>query len=462
MRIAAKDARALLAAVLIAGSFGPAVAGDEPGGGRIQLPVTSFTLDNQLQVVVVEDHRSPVVTHMVWYRVGSADEPAGKSGIAHFLEHLMFKGTESTGPGEFSEQVAINGGTDNAFTSQDYTAYHQRIARDRLGIVMRLEADRMANLRLGAEDVEVEREVVLEERAQRYGNEPGALLSEQMDAALYLNHPYGRPIIGWEHEIRQLTLEDAVAFYERYYAPSNVIVVIAGDVTPDEARALAGASYGSLANRAPALERVRPGEPPPRAARRVELAHPQVSVERLRRVYLAPSYSTAERRMRAALALLGEIAGGGSSSRMYRELVVERKVAVDAGAYYSGLGLDYGEFGLSASPAAGTSLGELESEIDRLVADLKENGVSEAEIERAKTKLIAESVFDQDSQTRMARMFGAALTTGLTVEEVKAWPADLRVATREDVVAAARAYLLPERSVTGLLKLVDATQEKIQ
>jgi zinc protease len=445
-----------LIAVLIA-LGGIAVADEGP-----RLPVSSFTLENGLQVVVVEDHRSPVVTHMVWYRVGSADERAGKSGIAHFLEHLMFKGTETLGPGEFSEKVALNGGTDNAFTAQDYTAYHQRIARDRLDIVMALEADRMVNLRLDESEVDLEREVVLEERARRYGNEPGAQLAEQMDAALYLNHPYGRPIIGWEHEIEELDRADAVEFYERHYTPANAILVIAGDVTPDEVRTLAEGTYGAIANRTEAVPRQRPREPPQSAARRVILEHPQVTVERWRRTFLVPSFSTASPQTRAALELLGQVLGGGSAGRLYRALVIEEKVAVDAGAYYSGTALDYGEFGVHAIPARGVSMEVLEQRVEAVIGDLVAGAIEAGELDRAKIQVIAELVFDQDSQGRMARTFGAALATGASVEDVVKWPADVRSASEEDVVAAAREHLVKTRSVTGVLLGDDDAREAVQ
>ena len=230
MQILRASAPALVGALLVAGAPAPAGAG-------LFNPI-SFTLENGLEVVVIEDHRAPVVTHMVWYRVGAADEEPGKSGLAHFLEHLMFKGTDEVAAGEFSRLIARNGGRDNAFTSQDYTGYYQSMARDKLELVMRLEADRMVNLKLDEKDVQTEREVVLEERRQRTDNEPGAQLGEAASAAQYLAHPYGIPVIGWEHEIRGLTRAAALAFYQRYYAPNNAILIVAGDVSADAVRRL--------------------------------------------------------------------------------------------------------------------------------------------------------------------------------------------------------------------------------
>ncbi len=235
----------------------------------------SFTLDNGMDVVVIPDHRAPIVSHMVWYRVGGADEPEGASGIAHFLEHLMFKGTEKIAAGEFSKIVARYGGTDNAFTSQDVTAYYQDVAKDRLPLVMEMESDRMRNLQLAEKDVLTERDVILEERRMRVDNDPAAKLSEQMDAVLYANHPYGAPVIGWEHEIAALSREDALAFYRRFYAPNNAILVVAGDVEPDAVLALARDTYGKLPKVPEIEQRQRPKEPPPVAARHIRIDDPR-------------------------------------------------------------------------------------------------------------------------------------------------------------------------------------------
>ncbi|MES2144199.1 MAG: pitrilysin family protein, partial [Pseudomonadota bacterium] len=250
--------------------------------------VTDFTLSNGLQVVVVEDHRAPVATQMIWYRVGAADEPIGRSGIAHFLEHLMFQGTDKVAAGQFSATVERQGGDDNAFTSWDYTAYFQRIATDRLGLMMEMEADRMRNLRLTEQDVATEREVILSERSQVTDSSPGALLNEQMRAAMFLNHPYGIPIIGWRHEIETLGRQDAYDMYARFYAPNNATLVIAGDVDPANVRVLAEKYYGPLATSDGIGPRIRPKEPPPNAERRVILKDPRVSEPYLIRTYLAP------------------------------------------------------------------------------------------------------------------------------------------------------------------------------
>jgi len=232
---------------------------------------SEFKLSNGMDVVVIPDHRAPVVTHMVWYKVGAADEPKGVSGIAHFLEHLMFKSTDKIAVGDFSKIVSKLGGQDNAFTGQDVTAYHQRIAKEQLGTLMEMEADRMTHLRLTNDEVATERQVIIEERRSRIENNPGARLDEQMNATLYLSHPYGVPVIGWEHEMAKLSREDALRFYKRYYAPNNAILVVAGDVTVDEVKRLAEATYGKVPANPEVDGRTRPQEPPHIAARRLTL-----------------------------------------------------------------------------------------------------------------------------------------------------------------------------------------------
>ena len=255
---------------------------------KAQEMVTDFVLDNGMQVVVVEDHRAPVAMHMVWYKAGSADEPPGVSGIAHFLEHLMFKGTDTLESGEFSKVVAENGGRDNAFTSYDYTAYHQRVAADRLELMMRMESDRMINLRLTEGEVLTERDVIIEERNQRTENSGGALFQEQRMAAQFINHHYGIPIIGWRHEMEDLSMRDAFDFYEDFYAPNNAILVVAGDVEPDSVKALAEKYYGVIPANPEITERDRPQDPPQTAARRLEFFDERVAQEYVTRSYLAP------------------------------------------------------------------------------------------------------------------------------------------------------------------------------
>ena len=422
-------------------------------------PVTEFRLDNGMQVVVIEDHRSPTVTHMVWYRVGAADEPWGDSGIAHFLEHLMFKATDELAEGEFSRIVAANGGQGNAFTSYDYTGYYQRIAADRLGLVMGMEADRMVDLRLTEAAVETERQVILEERNQRTDNDPQGLYNEQMRAALYQNHPYGIPVIGWRHEIEELSLADAERFYRRYYAPDNAILVVAGDVTPEEVRALAEEHYGALAPSGRPPE-ARPQEPPQRAPRRVEMRDPRVSQPFVSRTYLVPNYDGANPREAAALELAADLLGGGLTSRFARALQLEQEVAISTGAYYAGTRQDATEFAVWGVPAAGKELAAVEAAIDAEIAAFAAEGPGAEELARAKRLARASYVYAQDDQAARARRYGAALAVGQTVEDVETWPDVIDAVTAEEVRDAVAAYLVPERSVTGWLMRDGADGEK--
>ena len=413
--------------------------------------VTDFTLENGMQVVVIEDHRSPVVTHMVWYRVGAADEPWGHSGIAHFLEHLMFKGTDKLKAGEFSQIVAQNGGTENAFTGQDFTAYFQHIAADRLDPVMGMEADRMSHLKLTQDVVKTERSVILEERSQRIDNNPQALFSEQLSAALYQNSPYGIPVIGWRHEMEKLSLEDEEKFYQRYYAPDNAILVVAGDVMPDQVRKLAEKNYGPIApsGRLPAA---RPQEPPHRAPVRVVMRDARVRQPVVERLYLVPTYDPKNPQEAAALELLSDLLGRGITSRLSRTLEVEKKLAIETGASYSAVRRDPHAFGIYAVPAQGHTLAEVEHGIDSVISEFASKGPTADELDRAKRLVRAALIYDQDNQAALAHRYGAALAVGQTVEDVQNWPKVLESVTAEQVRAVAAKYLVPDRSATGWLK----------
>ncbi|MEI4233174.1 M16 family metallopeptidase [Roseovarius sp. D22-M7] len=420
--------------------------------------VTSFQLENGMDVVVIEDHRAPVVTHMVWYRAGAADEPPGQSGIAHFLEHLMFKGTETLAPGEFSAAVARNGGSDNAFTSQDYTAYFQRIAADRLDLVMGMEADRMENLRLAEADVRTEREVIIEERNQRVENSPSALLREQKTAAQYLNHPYGVPIIGWRHEIDTLDREAALKFYEKYYAPNNAILVVAGDVTPDEVRTLAQEHYGAIPANSDLPPRARPQEPPQQAERRAMMRDARVSQPYVTRSYLAPERDSGDQQEAAALYLLSQILGGGQTSVLNQRLQIEDKIAVQVGAWYSATSLDSTTFDFVVVPAAGVTLEQAESALDEVMTEFVETGPKPEQLERIKLQLRAEEIYERDDAAGLARRYGRALTSGLTVEDVQNWPEILQDTTADQIVEAAQRVLDRQASVTGQLRAPEVTQ----
>lgn len=414
--------------------------------------VDHFRLENGLDVIVIPDRRAPVVTHMVYFRNGAADDPPGKSGIAHFLEHLMFKGTEKNPKGAFSETVAGVGGQENAFTSYDYTAYYQRVAKEHLGLMMALEADRMTGLVLEGPEVDSERDVVIEERKMRTDSDPAAQLQESLLATLYVHHPYGTPIIGWGHEIEDLGREDALAYYRRFYRPGNAILIVAGDVEAGEVRALAEETYGLVpAGNGTPPNRRRVREPEIRASRHVKLADAKVEQPTSQRAFLVPSHSTATGNEAFALELLSQILGGSQTSRLYRALVMEQGLCVGAGSWYWNDALDLGQFGAYGVPAEGVTLDAVDAAIGKVMQELRENLVGEKELERAKTRLIADMIYAQDSQTHLARIYGSTLTTGGRVEDVAEWPVRIRAVSAEDIRNAANRYLATERAVIGHL-----------
>jgi zinc protease len=434
-----------------------------PATAAVGPDVAHFTLANGLEVVVIPDHRVAVVTHMIWYKVGAADEQPGRSGLAHFLEHLMFKGTAKNPGQHFSEVVAWAGGQENAFTSNDYTGYYQRVPRGDLAKVMGFEADRMTGLVLTDAVVRPELQVVLEEQNQRIANNPSARLGIEVAAALYRNHPYGKPVIGWRHEIEKLTRKEALDFYRRHYAPNNAVVIVAGDVTADEVRKLAEATYGQVPPRTDLAPRVRPQEPPQEGPRTVTLADARVAQPSLRRSYLVPSYTTAKHGEAVVLDVLTHILGGGASSRLYRTLVVDNSLAVNARAWYQGSALDDTRLGVYATPRPGVSLARLEAAMDAVIAKLADKGVTADELERAKTRLVADAIYAQDRPTTLARWYGVAITTGSTVEAVRTWPDRIGKVTAEQVRDAARRWLDIRRSVTGyLVKSLQGSKDKSQ
>jgi zinc protease len=410
----------------------------------------SFTLKNGLQVVVISNHRAPVVTQLIIYKVGAMDEPAGKSGIAHFFEHLMFKGTKNLKSGEFSAIVARNGGQENAFTSQDYTGYHQSVSVDRLGTMMRIEAERMRNLVLTKEDIEPERRVVLEERNSRVKNNPSALLNEETAAAFYLNHPYRIPVIGWEHEIKTLKRDDLIKFYRQWYAPNNAVLIFAGDVTVKTIRPMVEKYYGKLAA-VKMPKRVSWREPPQQSERRVVLKHRQVRQPSWKRKFLAPGMNAGDRSTVYALEVLSEIIGGGTTSRLYRSLVVEQKIAANAGAWYDGDNRGPGNFGFYGTPVAGKTVGDIELAMEKEIAKLLKDGVTEKEVKQAITRLQNAAVYARDGLSTPANIVGEALAIGLTLEDVEQWPERIGAVTVQKIGQAIKQVLGRKGSVTSLL-----------
>jgi zinc protease len=421
-----------------------------PALGASGEPPQLAQLANGMQVVVVEDRRAPAVTVMVWYKAGAADEVTGKSGIAHFLEHLMFTGTEKFPDGQFDALITRQGGSNNAFTSHDVTAYHQNVGSARLAPILELEADRMTNLVLDEARVAKERQVILEERNSSIDNQPGEKLSEQMNAAMFQNHRYGVEVLGWRHEMEALSLADAMTWYKTHYTPSNAILVVAGDVDMSTLKPLAETYFGTIPSR-PVPQRTRAKEPPPVAARRVELRDPQVTQAELRRAYLAPSYVTGGEDFGVAMAVVADILGGGSSSILYRELVQNQRLAVSVSASYDGEAIDDSTFDIALTPAPGVPLAKLEMALDRVLARAIADGGMDIAIARAKTRLRAATIFARDDRETQANTYGWALAIGRSIADVHQWPDRVAKVNKAAVDAAARKVLRPERSVTGLL-----------
>ena len=414
--------------------------------------IAQFTLPNGLEVVVIPDRRAPVVTHMIYYRNGAADDPLGKSGIAHFLEHLMFKGTTANPKGAFSALVADLGGQENAFTSYDYTAYYQRVAKEHLGRMMALESDRMTGLVLEGPEVLSERDVVIEERKMRTDSDPSSQLQESLFATLYVHHPYGTPVIGWGHEIEDLGREDALAYYRRFYRPENAILIVAGDVEAEDVRKLASETYGKVQNPEDGgANRRRVREPDLRGARLVSLADPKVEQPMTQKLFLAPTAVRAPENDAPALEVLSQILGGSQTSRLYRALVVTQGIAVGAGSWYWSDALDMGQFGVYAVPAEDTDLPALDVALEALLTEMRDADVSDSELARAKTRLIADMIYAQDSQTHLARMVGSTLTTGGKIADLTEWSNRIRAVTASDIRRVANRYLKPGAAVTGHL-----------
>ena len=409
----------------------------------------SFTLENGMQVVVIPNHRAPVVTHMVWYKVGAAEEPMGKSGIAHFLEHLLFKGSEGVPSGEFSKRVKKMGGQDNAFTSQDYTAYFQNIAVQNLETVMTMEAGRMRGATMPEEEVDSERLVILEERRQRTENNPLNHFHEQMQNALYPNHPYSIPVIGWGHEMATLSRADAKGFYDIWYAPNNAILVVSGDITAKELRPLAEKTYGVL----PAGDippRVRTQSPDFPGTQEMTLEHPSIHNRQYMRAYRVPS-ERLDKKTALAFQVLEDLLSNGSTSRLYKAMIIERPLATSVNFSYRGTAYDETSAWLSATlKDENVSFDDVETAFQIELQKVIEEGIPEAELRRSKDRMQDAAVYARDSLSGPAMILGYTLSTGGTIDDVELWPQDIESVTAEDIQSAVKTYLINNANhVTG-------------
>jgi zinc protease len=418
--------------------------------GGAQAAVTDVTLDNGMRVIVKEDRRAPVMVSQVWYRAGSMDEFNGTTGVAHVLEHMMFKGTRNVPPGEFSRRIAAAGGRENAFTSRDYTAYFQQMQKDRLELAMQLEADRMANLVISDELFAKEIQVVMEERRLRTDDQPQSVVYERLMATAYQAHPYRRPIIGWMDDLQNMTAQDARDWYLSWYAPNNATLVVAGDVDADAVVALAKRYFGALPAR-PLPERKPQAEPRQIGGKRIVVKAP-AQVPYLLMAWHAPKLVDWEKDTDPyALAILAGVLSGNDSARLQKTLVKTQQIAVNASAGYDAVARGPGMFMVDATPAQGKTVAELERAIRSELARVQKEGISEAELARVKAQVIAADVYQRDSLFYQAMQLGDYVTTGLPPEALTGRVDKLRAVTARQVQDAARQWLQDDRLSVGEL-----------
>ncbi|MBU6235436.1 MAG: insulinase family protein [Alphaproteobacteria bacterium] len=406
------------------------------------------TLSNGMQVVVVPVHRTPAVTHMVWYKAGAGEEPQGISGTAHFLEHLMFKGTPNIPSGKFSEIIQQMGGNDNAFTAWDYTAFFQTVPKEKLADVMRMESERMNDMTPAINEVYSEKQVVMEERRQTIESDPGRILGERMNQVLFPNHPYGRPIIGWMPEMQKLTWVDSLAFYKKWYAPNNAVLVVSGDTTLAEVLPMAEATYGQLKREAVPV-RARPVSPRLPGDVTVTLSREDVREPEWMRELRVPS-ERQDGSASMALSLLEDLLGG-NTGRLYQELVVKQKIASSADVSYSGYAWDDATFSIYATPVAGVSLDKIEAAVGKVLDDVAAKGFTEDEVKKSIARIQDSAVYERDSLSGPAMTIGYALATGVSLDEVETWPSRLETLTPADAQDALKMYIIGQTGVTGRL-----------
>ena len=412
-------------------------------GAAASAQIFEGKLDNGLRVIVKPDSRAPVVVTMVWYKVGSMDEPSGYSGVAHVLEHMLFKGTKAVPAGEFSRTIAEAGGRDNAFTSRDYTGYFQTLHKSQLGLAMRLEADRMVNALLLPEEFEKEIRVVMEERRWRTDDRPRSLLYEQLNATVFKAHPYRQPVIGWMDDLQNMTVADARAFYERWYAPNNATLVIVGDVQPADVMKLARQHFGPL-NAKKLPERRITEEPRQLGPQQITVRAP-AELPYVLMAYRAPALREPDKDWEPyALEMLANVLDGNEAARLNRSLVRTERIASSANAGYDGVARGPGLFILSGIPTPGKTAQELEGALRREVEKLVKEGVTEEELQRVKSQAVASHVYERDSMFFQARQIGAVEMAGLSYKAIDRFLEGLKAVTAEQVVEVARKYLVNE------------------
>jgi zinc protease len=412
--------------------------------------VVDTTLPNGLRVIVKEDHRAPVMVSQVWYRAGSIDEFNGTTGIAHVLEHMMFKGTKAVPAGEFSRRIAAAGGRENAFTSRDHTAYFQQMQKDRLELSMQLESDRMQNLQITDDSFAKEIQVVMEERRMRTDDNPQSMLSERLMSVAFQESPYRRPIIGWMNDLEHLTAQDARDWYHRWYTPNNATLVVAGDVNAEAVIALAKKYFGTLPSH-PLPARRPQDEPPQLGIKRITVKVP-AKLPYLVMAYHAPVLRDWEHDWQPyALQILAGVLAGNDSARLQTALVKQQQVAVNADADYDAIARGPGMFALDATPAQGKTVADVEAALRREIERIKHDGVSDAELNRVKSQIVAGDVFQRDSLFYQAMQLGEIVTAGLPPALLDGRVAKLRAITPAQVQAVARTYLIDEELTIGTL-----------
>lgn len=433
-------------AVLLAASclsYSNSYAGSPPA-------IDSFTLKNGLEVIVIPNHRVPAVNHTLWFKIGAADDPRGKSGLAHYHEHAMFLGTAKHKAGEYSNIIARNGGEQNAFTGYDATAYFINISKENLPLAMEMEADRMNGLTASEADMEKEKQVIIEERRMRIDNNPDALLAEQINASLFRNHPYHWPVIGWQHEMNGLTRQDVMEFHKKWYHPNNAILIVSGDVTTEEVKRLAEKYYGNIP-RVEVPARVWTDEPPHRVSQHMVMHHAQVSQPELSRTYSTSSLGYGKKEEALPLFVLAQVLGGGKTSRLYRSLVTEQKLASGVDVDYNGFSRGPSEFSIDVVPDQGVDNAKLEEAVDKELAEFLKTGLTSDELARAKTLLKAETVFARDGLSGVGNIMGWIRMIGLPADYFNKWPELIDQISADQVLAAAKDTLKDEQSVTALL-----------